>query len=355
MRSEWYISALPSNIAIFMDRANKTTLVDNMKEAIAVEKRIIALEKKNAIEECKSKKVSFKEDPKKKQPKDPFDLEGLQKVLKTVSNEMVDIKKQVAETSSKKPYKLYRRNPSIDPKPPNAITSTESEEEEEEITTDVPTDEEEFVELQGMWDFILLDEEDQEASLVSTRSRNELDPPQSTPKPKSASSTLKDKVAAKKTTSKATQTSPIQAGSPTTSKTLIVSDEMEYNIIEDMKKTRANITFYELSKLKHQQKLLLKELHAIPVAPLHATVILKASHEMGRPPNTVINKVDPNDISLIGGRSRSHTIPFLLTYENFNKILHNCLVDLGASSNILPKSICAKLNVQPQKSVVRIV
>jgi len=66
VRSEWYIFALPSNIAIFMDRANKTTLANNMKEAIAVEKCIIAVEKKNVVEEHKSKRVSFKEDPKKK-------------------------------------------------------------------------------------------------------------------------------------------------------------------------------------------------------------------------------------------------------------------------------------------------
>ena len=102
-----------------------------------------------------------------------------------------------------------------------------------------------------MWDFILPDEEDQEASPVNTQSRNQLDSSQPTPKPKSASSMTNDKVAAKKTTSKATQTSPVQTDSSTPSKTLIVSDEMEYNIIEDMKKTRANITFYELSKLKH--------------------------------------------------------------------------------------------------------
>jgi len=70
-----------------------------------------------------------------------------------------------------------------------------------------------------------------------------------------------------------TQTIPVQIDSSTPSKILIVLDEMEYNIIEDMKKTRANITFYELSKLKHQQKILLKELHAVPVAPLSATVI----------------------------------------------------------------------------------
>jgi len=121
-------------------------------------------------------------------------------------------------------------------------------------------------------------------------------------------------------TSKATQTSPVQTNSPTPSKTLIVSDEMEYNIIEDMNRTRANITFYELSKLKHQQKFLLNEFHAVPVAPLPTAVISQASHEMGRPPNTVINKVDPNDISLIGGRSRSHTSPFILSYESSIKI-----------------------------------
>ena len=60
---------------------------------------------------------------------------------------MVDIKKQVAKTSSKKPYKPFRKNPSIDPKPPNAITNAESEGEEEEVSNEEPTDEDEVVEL----------------------------------------------------------------------------------------------------------------------------------------------------------------------------------------------------------------
>ena len=151
------------------------------------------------------------------------------------------------------------------------------------------------------------------------------------------------------------QTSPVQANETTPSKTLIVSDEMEYNIIDDMKKTRANITLYELSKLKHQQKIIMKELHAVPVAPFPVVVLSQASHNMGRPQTNAVSKIDPNDIALIGGRSRSHTPPFLLTYEIFNKNMHNCLVDSGSSSNILPRSICAKLNVQPKKSAVRIV
>ena len=79
----------------------------------------------------------------------------------------------------------------------------------------------------------------------------------------------------------------------------------------------------------------------MPIVPLPTVVLSQASHNMGRPPTNAINKIDPNDIALIGGRSRSHTPPFLLTYEVFNKNVHNCLVDSGASSNILPRSICA--------------
>jgi hypothetical protein len=42
--------------------------------------------------------------------------------------------------------------------------------------------------------------------------------------------------------------------------------------------------------------------------------------------------------------------PFLLTFEVFNRNLHNCLVDSGESSNVMPLSMCKKLNVVPLKS-----
>jgi hypothetical protein len=42
--------------------------------------------------------------------------------------------------------------------------------------------------------------------------------------------------------------------------------------------------------------------------------------------------------------------PFLLTFEIFNRNLHNCVVDSGASSNIMPLSVCKKLNVVPLRS-----
>jgi hypothetical protein len=60
-------------------------------------------------------------------------LEGLQKVIKTMSNEMVDIKKQVVETSSRKYFRPFKINSPSNPKPPNTISNVESHVEEEEV------------------------------------------------------------------------------------------------------------------------------------------------------------------------------------------------------------------------------
>jgi hypothetical protein len=42
--------------------------------------------------------------------------------------------------------------------------------------------------------------------------------------------------------------------------------------------------------------------------------------------------------------------PFLLTFEIFNRNIHNYLVDSGESSNVTPLSVCMKLNVVPLKT-----
>lgn len=73
-----------------------------MKKALAIEKRLLALENKVFEERKATKKVTFKEYPKKKTTNDPYDMEGLQKVLETLSNEMIQLKKQFFEGSSSK-------------------------------------------------------------------------------------------------------------------------------------------------------------------------------------------------------------------------------------------------------------
>lgn len=71
---------------------------------------------------------------------------------------------------------------------------------------------------------------------------------------------------------------------------------MDYNIVDDMKKTKANITMFELRKLKHQQKLFLKELNAVPSLPLPSA---KVANDSGQSPS---RRVEATDMILIGDR-----------------------------------------------------
>ena len=45
------------------------------------------------------------------------------------------------------------------------------------------------------------------------------------------------------------------------------------------------------------------------------------------------------DGALIGRKSRSQTPPFLLDFEILNRNVHNCLVNSGASSKVMPFSV----------------
>lgn len=212
---------MPSNIAIFVDRATKPTLTENMKEAIIVEKHIIDFEKKNTLEERKSKKVTSKDDSKKKPVKDPYDMEVLQNVLKTMSNEMVEIKNHLAETSTKKPFRNFRRNQSTDPKSPNAISNAkldlEDDEYEDTILSLEEMEEDETVECHGMWDFISPNsdnESEQEALPVNTRTKNSTDAIQTNPKKKNSSPATKDKAPMKKTLVVPTENQPSSSNPP---------------------------------------------------------------------------------------------------------------------------------------------
>ena len=112
-----------------------------------------------------------------------------------------------------------------------------------------------------------------------------------------------------------------------------------------MKKIKENISLHELTKLKQQHNFLLKELNAVLASHLLVVVVSKASNEMDKPPGHSL--FDSSNVILIGDKYNSHTPPFLLTFEIFNKNVHNYLVDSGASSNIMSYLVCLKLNVSP--------
>jgi len=171
-------------------------------------------------------------------------MEGLQKVLKTMSNEMVEIKKYVAKTSTKRPFRNFKRNQPTYPKPPNVISNVGSDldddEEEDTILLAEEMEEDEIVECHGMWDFILPNsdnESEQEALLVNTRSKSIVEPNQANQKKKNSNPVTKEKFPTNKALVTSPHNQPSSSNPPSSSKTLVVSDSIDYNIMEDMKKT----------------------------------------------------------------------------------------------------------------------
>ena len=129
--------------------------------------------------------------------------------------------------------------------------SDQDEDHDETISYAEESQEEELVEVHGLWDFILptTDNEDEHEALpVNARSKNSAGLPQSPQKKKYSSSVAKDKVINKITPS--SQSNPTYSTLPSTYKTLVVSNTIEYNIVEDMKKIKENIYIHELRKLK---------------------------------------------------------------------------------------------------------
>jgi hypothetical protein len=113
--------------------------------------------------------------------------------------------------------------------------------------------------------------------------------------------------------------------------------------VEDLKKMKANLSIMDMCRIPQQKDFLLQALKSIDI-PITST------DQSGVPSPTVLtNKPSVNDYSLdkIG---RPFVPLFLLTFEVFNINLHNYLVDSVASSNVMPLSICNKLNATPLKS-----
>ena len=105
-----------------------------------------------------------------------------------------------------------------------------------------------------------------------------------------------------------------------------------------MKKTRANISLYELAHIANQRDLILKAFSNLPATkPVSIT-----SAQTAASPQSIVNVISAN--------SRGTTPPFLLSFDIFNFNVHDYLVDYSASTNVIPLSVCKKLNIRPEKT-----
>ena len=111
--------------------------------------------------------------------------------------------------------------------------------------------------------------------------------------------------------------------------------QMDYDIVEDIKKVKENISLFEMCKMPQQKERLLKALEALDER-LPTDNQSKEEEEIGE--------------ASVGGKSKNKHPPFLLTFEIFNHNVHNFLVDSEASVNVVPISACKKINGQPKPS-----
>ena len=113
---------------------------------------------------------------------------------------------------------------------------------------------------------------------------------------------------------------------------------MGYDIIEDIKKIKENISLFEMCNLPQQKKNILEAFDA----PTSKT-------------QDDIQSEEAISEEIIGGESKSRTLPFLLTFKIFNHNVHNCLVYFGASANVMPLSVCKRINGKPTPSTSKII
>ena len=131
-----------------------------------------------------------------------------------------------------------------------------------------------------------------------------------------------------------------------------------YDIVEYVKKTRANISFFKLAHLNSQNNLIFKALGGTNTTstptntntPLGLTTTRANQITI----SNMLNQPAANS-ALFGQKYKSMTPPFLLNFEVFNNKLRNCLVDSGAMTNVIPYFVCQKLNAQPRKCTTQIV
>jgi hypothetical protein len=119
--------------------------------------------------------------------------------------------------------------------------------------------------------------------------------------------------------------------------------KLDYNVVEDLKNLKANLSVMDICRIPQQKDLLLQALNSVE------NPTTGDSQRKNLPPTDLARKPTIKTYSR-GRRERPFVPPFLLTFEVFNRNIHNCLVDFGVSSNVMPLAICNKLGVVPLKS-----
>jgi hypothetical protein len=164
-----------------------------------------------------------------------------------------------------------------------------------------------------------------------------------------------------KPSSENTTTLSSKQSKPAKTKQSHVNPNLDYDLVEDLKKLRANIYVYELLKFPFPLQKMLQNIsengkngNSIGNRVVQNKVPQKTSTKNNPDPQDKgslhvnnVNNVDKVALETASKKPQTTTLstrknipPFLLTFEIFNRNMHNCMVDSGASSNVMPWSVC---------------
>jgi ribonuclease HI len=385
----YYTKALHQSIAIWVKRSKKATLLEAFEEATQIEKDILSLKdsSSNETETVSSSKKKIEILPRPTQNKtqsENSDLENLTKVVQKLSNQVIDLKRSTEEASSSKgPYKPPFRKPFPQNRPnPNpeglnleslqcalqTILGAQDdlippEIPQEEVEQETTQEEESSPNIFGHFSDSIFQANFETVHPYNTRSKTTSKPPAdntttSLPKP-SKSAEIKQSNA---------------------------SPKIDYDVVEDLKKLRANISIYELLKFPFLLQKMLQNIldngkngNSNSDKVVQSKVPQKTSTKSNPDPqdkgslpvpnvnnvNNNVNSVNNLDKVVLETASkksqatslntRKNVPPFLLTFEIFNRNVHNCMVDSGASSNVMPWSVCQKINAEVEPSSLKII
>jgi ribonuclease HI len=311
-------------------------------------------------------------------------LENLTKVIQKLSNQVIDIKRSTEEASSSKgPYRPPFRNPFQTNRPNSNPEGMNLESlqyalqsilgaQDDLIPPDFPQEEVEQETTQ---------EEESSPNIFGHLSDSIFQANFETVHPYNTRSKAANKPPADNTTtlpsipSKSVETKQTNAG-----------PKLDYDVVEDLKKLRANISIYELLKFPFLLQKMLQNISdnskngnsngskvgQSKVPQKSSTKDNPSSHDKGSLPVSNVNNVNNNvhnvnnsDKVVVENASKKpqettlstckNVPPFLLTFEIFNRNVHNCMVDSGASSNVMPWSVCQKINAKVEPSSLKII
>jgi hypothetical protein len=385
----YYTKALHQSIAIWVKRSKKATLVEAFEEATQIEKDILSLKdsSSNETENTTSSKKKIEILPRPTQNKtqpENSELENLTKVVQKLSNQVIDIKRSTEEASSskgpyrppfRKPFQTNRPNPN--PEGMNleslqyALQSILGAQDDlippdfpqEEVEQETTQEEEPSSNIFGHLSDSIFQANFETVHPYNTRSK-------ATNKPPADNTTTLPSIPSKSVETKQTNAGP----------------KLDYDVVEDLKKLRANISIYELLKFPFLLQKMLQNISdnskngnsndskvgQSKVPQKSSTKGNPVSHDKGSLPVPNVNSVNNNVHNVNNSdkvveenaskkpqattlNTRKNVPPFLLTFEIFNRNVHNCMVDSGASSNVMPWSVCQKINAKVEPSSLKII